>query len=971
MRRIELSRERSLIICCGVLSVVAVWLFSATCAASQEYAPPEDGFTRITIDGDPSDWARYPTAVTDPTGDSTGNVDLTYISAFANDAYLYVLCESAGEIGSYVQLDVDINPTAPDGWPPDFMINARPYEHSRLHLSRLEDEQFIHLGEHGYVAQGTALEMRIPLEAFELEKPTTFAVRVMDGVCCESQWREVDWTRVATILSTVEIEALPIVEIQAPLQIEVLSDVSPASVPLPALDCSAFDSVTATRQIDVSDLRWIRLGGPLGGLGYDIRMHPDNPDLMYVTDANAGIHMSTDGGGTWYASNDGIDLRKGSAGALIPTFCLTVDSNNPDRVWIGLQDLGGIYLSQDGGATWQRRTNGLKEGSGLTIRGFTVEPGNSDVVYTAGEVSSWTWAGEGLEGRMFDRVQGVVYKTTNGGDYWKEVWRGDNLARYVWIDPLNADVLYVSTGLFDREAADTNVAANEPGGVGILKSIDAGASWEVLNEENGLTGLYVGSLFMHPEDPDTLLAGAGHDYWSRAWDQGGLQISPAGVYLTSDGGETWVKTLDADLISSVEFAASDPQVAYAAGDHVFFRSRDGGYTWEQVGQGAGGDYWGPPGIVAGFPIDFQVDPRDPYRIFVNNYGGGNFVSEDGGETWTDASKGYTGADARAGLAVDPTDSGRVFSAAFSGLFVSGDGGRTWEGLAFTPARHTAVNAVAVSPSDPRLVLSSPWDLGPILARSEDGGYSWELVRVQPGERHEFRPFLDFAFAPSSPQIVYAACGSAECLSRDEDLRGCSQSGGGIYVSRDAGETWTSATDENTDNKPMAALAVDPRDANTLYAGVLGSGGVYKTIDGGKRWVRLPADLSTVRDIAVAPANPCVVYAAGGGPSGGIYRSEDAGETWSWAFAGLDPEAVISAIEVDPEDSMIVWAASLVGGVHLSTDGGRRWTGINRGLTNRRVGALALSSDGTTLYAGTHGGGAFRLSISGEKATTVQ
>ena len=35
----------------------------------------------------------------------------------------------------------------------------------------------------------------------------------------------------------------------------------------------------------LSDQTWVRLGGPLGGLGYDIRMRPDNPDLMYVTDA--------------------------------------------------------------------------------------------------------------------------------------------------------------------------------------------------------------------------------------------------------------------------------------------------------------------------------------------------------------------------------------------------------------------------------------------------------------------------------------------------------------------------------------------------------------------------------------------------------------------------------------------------------------------------------------------------------------
>ncbi len=51
---------------------------------------------------------------------------------------------------------------------------------------------------------------------------------------------------------------------------------------------------------------WVRTGGPLGGLGYDIRMRPDNPDIMFVTDAWAGVFKSTDGGDTWFPSNTGI-----------------------------------------------------------------------------------------------------------------------------------------------------------------------------------------------------------------------------------------------------------------------------------------------------------------------------------------------------------------------------------------------------------------------------------------------------------------------------------------------------------------------------------------------------------------------------------------------------------------------------------------------------------------------------------------
>jgi photosystem II stability/assembly factor-like uncharacterized protein len=81
-------------------------------------------------------------------------------------------------------------------------------------------------------------------------------------------------------------------------------------------------------------------------------------------------------------------------------------------------------------------------------------------------------------------------------------------------------------------------------------------------------------------------------------------------------------------------------VAYAAAPKAFYRSDDGGRTWQRFSRPS--NTWGPPGLVAGFPIDLQCDPDDPMRLFVNNYLGGNFLTEDGGETWSLSSKGYTG-----------------------------------------------------------------------------------------------------------------------------------------------------------------------------------------------------------------------------------------------------------------------------------------------------------------------------------------
>jgi photosystem II stability/assembly factor-like uncharacterized protein len=701
-------------------------------------------------------------------------------------------------------------------------------------------------------------------------------------------------------------------------------------------------------QVVDSGLEWVRLGGPLGGLGYDIRMRPDNPDIMYVTDANTGVYMSTDGGITWVPKNEGIDLRGGTTGDIVPVFSLTIDPNSYDTIWIGLQSVGGVYRSTDGGQTWEKRVIGITERNCLTVRGITIEPGNSDTVYIAGEICSAEWSGQELMGRQFDRTKGFVYKSTDAGLHWKAVWKGDNLARYIWIDPRDHNVLYVSTGIFDREAANTDVGSNQPGGLGILKSTDGGSSWKVLDAEEGLTGLYISSLFMHPKNPGILLAGAGHDYWSMAYDQGNREISPSGVFLSADGGVSWTQTLAHEQIYSVEYCLGGDNVAYAAGPNSVQRSLDGGRTWQRVsGASTSGGYWGPPGIVAGFPIDIQCDPRDSNRIFVNNYGGGNLLSEDGGATWTNSSQGYSGAIMFGGLALDRNNPAHLYAAARSGLFSSGDGGLTWSGLAYKPARHAEAISVAVSPVDGNLMLSAPWDLNQVV-RSTDGGQSWTLVQQNPRQTQ----VIGLKFSLADPQTAYAAFGEADCKYVKSN---CSQKGAGLYVSHDTGQTWQPANDVISKEQSFMALAIHPTDSKTVYAG--SPKGLFRTMDGGKSWQQLDLQ-KPVWSLAIDKQDTQHIFA---GTSSGMYISQDGGTTWKASSAGLPPESKIKAIAIDPTDSQKIWIGDYFSGVYFSTDGGTHWNSYNKGLTNRAITDLALSADGETLYASTHGGGTFRYS----------
>ena len=688
-------------------------------------------------------------------------------------------------------------------------------------------------------------------------------------------------------------------------------------------------------------LTWVRTGGPLGGLGYDIRMRPDNPDVMVVTDAWAGVHKSNDGGRTWFPINEGITTRAGESGDAIPVFTLAIDPHDYDTLWIGTQNVRGIFKSSDGGQTWVEMDHGVVEKEGITFRGFAVDPRTSDTVYAAAELSSWVWSGQERRGREFDMTGGVVYKTTDGGQNWTAVWRGNNLARYIWIDPANPDVVYLSTGIFDREAANSVPESGIPGGAGVLKSSDGGQTWQPAN--NGLNNLYVGTLFMHPQNPAVLLAGTGNNQYFQA----------SGVYLSTDGGASWQQTLSDDNINAIEFASSDPKIAYAGSAGAVYRSDDGGLAWQTV---SGGDEfgWGPPGVRAGFPIDFQVDPRDPNRIFANNYGGGNFVSSDGGRTWAIASQGYTGAQVR-DIAVDSAVAGRVFAAARSGLFVSHGGGAEWTGLNVPPAAAMEWYVVALDPTDWQHVLAANNWNGTIL-ESSNGGQVWRQASPPAGEGKSWRAIV---FAPADPQTVYAGTSAFYTAGTFDDR----MPAGGVYVSHDRGASWQAANDSLAQDANVTALAVDPQDSLVVYAAT-GNRGLLKTSDGGQSWTAVSQGLPDSLPLLAIAHHPSQPVLFTGLERAGLYRSGDGGLTWQPSGAGLNPESSISDIIFDPTNAQVLVAADKLSGVYRSADGGATWTAVNNGLRNRSVNALALSGDGRHLYAATEGEGVFRLDLAG-------
>jgi photosystem II stability/assembly factor-like uncharacterized protein/DNA-binding FrmR family transcriptional regulator len=138
---------------------------------------------------------------------------------------------------------------------------------------------------------------------------------------------------------------------------------------------------------------------------------------------------------------------------------------------------------------------------------------------------------------------------------------------------------------------------------------------------------------------------------------------------------------------------------------------------------------------------------------------------------------------------------------------------------------------------------------------------------------------------------------------------------------------------------VLAVAGIPGDPTTYYFGAV-AGGVWKTTDGGIRWIPIfdKEPVSSIGSIAVAPSDPNVIYVGTGEAcirgnisfGNGVYKSIDAGKTWT--HLGLDDTRQIGRVIVDPHNADVVFVAALghaygsnaERGIFRSTDGGKHW-----------------------------------------------
>jgi len=229
-------------------------------------------------------------------------------------------------------------------------------------------------------------------------------------------------------------------------------------------------------------------------------------------------------------------------------------------------------------------------------------------------------------------------------------------------------------------------------------------------------------------------------------------------------------------------------------------------------------------------------------------------------------------------------------------------------------------------------------------------------------------------------------------------------GGGVWKTVDAGQTWMNVTDGQIGVGSMGAIDVSQSDPNTVYIGTGSDGlrsnvsigdGVYKSTDAGKTWTHVGLrDAGNIGGLRVHPSNPDVAFVAAiGNPfkpnaDRGVFRTKDGGKSWQKVLFVSDSTGAVD-VEFQPGNANVIFAAlwrgerkpwtiisgAREGGIYRSTDGGDSWTKVTNGLPNELVGkaniavsnanpnriyVLIEAKPGSGLYRSDDGGQSFQL-----------
>jgi photosystem II stability/assembly factor-like uncharacterized protein len=622
--------------------------------------------------------------------------------------------------------------------------------------------------------------------------------------------------------------------------------------------------------------------GYFGGSIGTVAVSESDPNVIYVGEGEQtlrgnvssgnGMWKSTDAGKTW----EFIGLEGSEHIARI-----RIHPQNPDIVYVAAignlwipNETRGVYRSVDGGKTWERILYvSDKAGAGDLI----MDPNNPRILYA----STWEMKRNGY--RMDSGgPDSRMFKSTDGGDHWTDISETPGLPGFPWgivgiaVSPLDSNRVWAII-----EAADG----------GVFRSEDGGKTWKKINENRALRqrAWYYSRIYADPQNADKVYVmnvsygvstdggktfelknaphGDHHDLWIDPENNQRMIIADdGGAQVSNDGGENWT-TYHNQPTAQFYRVTTDNHFPY----RIYGAQQDNSTVrilHRTSGNSIGESDWEP--TAGGESAHLAPDPKNNDIVYGGTYKGYMMRMDHSVDqtrsvnVWPDNPAG-SGAEVMKyrfnwnfPIAFSIHDPNRLFAGS-NFLHVTENEGQSWEVISPDLTRGlpetirssggpiTQDNTGAEFYSNLFAISESPLEKGVIWVGSDDG-----LIHVS---RDEGQTWENVTPTKLSPKLNMINCIDPSPFKKGTAYVAATSYKFGdytpyLYKTTDYGKSWTLITQGIKTNHYTRAIRSDKTREGLLYAGT--EWGMYISFDDGKNWqsFQLNLPVTSIRDLHV-------------------------------------------------------------------------------------------------------------------------